>query len=416
MNLNELFCKRNILVLIAVSVLLIVALVIGSRKSTPGPGPRPDGIVPIANTTDVHRRCDVVFIHGLGGDGRGTWQAGTAPPFYWPEELGKDIPDAGVWVVNYDAQISEWLGHTMPIEVRSQNLLNRLKNAGIGERRIVFVAHSLGGLLVKQMLQDSTDLQVKDWHDIGLRTKGVVFLGTPNTGSNEANAVGFLDKLAPVLRTTITQQQLTTNAPILMRLNTWYRNNADILEINTLAFFETKPTFRTIIVDQASADPGIPRIRVVGVDEDHLSICKPQSKTADVYQSVMRFINEEVIPLPTTYDISFANFELKFNEIKNDFGKLDEFKKQHVGQEVVWDAVVQKVTRDKKKPSMSISVNDHSETLNWVVASFRPWEFDYELEPGTSIKISGLLRESTNSLGAFLEDCKIIKPHPQKTK
>jgi len=41
-------------------------------------------IVRVANTDQLNRTDDVVFLHGLDGDARLTW-------------LGEDIPDVGVW-------------------------------------------------------------------------------------------------------------------------------------------------------------------------------------------------------------------------------------------------------------------------------------------------------------------------------
>jgi len=38
------------------------------------------------------------------------------------------------------------------IKERSENLLNRLRMANLGQRPLVWVGHSMGGLLIKRML------------------------------------------------------------------------------------------------------------------------------------------------------------------------------------------------------------------------------------------------------------------------
>ena len=51
-------------------------------------------------------------------------------------------------------------------------------------RRIIFVAHSLGGLVVQQSLALSLASAEKHIRPVQERTVGIVFMGTPHPGSN----------------------------------------------------------------------------------------------------------------------------------------------------------------------------------------------------------------------------------------
>jgi hypothetical protein len=50
-----------------------------------------------------------------------------------------------------------------------------------------------------------------------------------------------------------------------------------------------------LVVDATTADPGIPGVRPIPVDEDHVTICKPASKDTRIYRQVKRLIEETVI-------------------------------------------------------------------------------------------------------------------------
>lgn len=277
------------------------------KVSSPGSGDANaaeiDAVVPIGNTNNKSRRGDVVFVHGLGGHFRDTWDSTGKQHFYWPEELARQHPDLGVWSVRYDANISDLVGPTLPIQDRSKNLLPQLSLVGIGERPLVFIAHSLGGLVVKQMLRDAITLNDKDWESIAGHTKGIAFLATPHIGSDKANLLeGFFRVFLNPAGTSVTVDQLKHNSRELRDLNIWYRENASRRQINTLVLFETRAVKNAIlVVDSDSSDPGITGVIPRPVSANHLDICKPRSGESFVYREVDRLIGRclgETVDVP----------------------------------------------------------------------------------------------------------------------
>ncbi|MBN8625782.1 MAG: hypothetical protein J0M17_09860 [Planctomycetes bacterium] len=397
-------CCTALLLLVTINVLSILWPRIRPQSHSIA---SPPTLVSIANTENKDRRADVIFVHGLGGDGRHTWESLDDSKFYWPQALGEDLTDVGIWTVNYESAASHWLGYTMPIESRAMHLLQVLKDHDIGERRIVFIGHSLGGIVVKQMIQDASDLGIADYSDIAMRTRGVIFLGTPNTGSDLPSAQKMIEKLGIYTGATVTQDQLVDNSPILLRLNLWYRNRVESMEIKTQAFAETKPFNGVIVVDQSSADPQVAGIAVVPVPENHQTICKPASKQADVYVAVKRFIDEHVVPLPSEYKSTLQEAVTEISLCRNDPARLEQFKEAHVGQEVVWEGFVQKVAKDKKDSYCTLSLRGDADPFRWVVASFRYWNFKPTIAPGATIKVRGILKK-VDETNILISECRLV--------
>jgi hypothetical protein len=73
-------------------------------------------------------------------------------------------------------------------------------------------------------------------------------------------------------------------------LGTWYRNWASPHGVQNLVFFEKRKTAGRLIVPETSADPGLPAVTPIGVDADHIRICKPTTPEDLVYARVGMFV------------------------------------------------------------------------------------------------------------------------------
>lgn len=250
-------------------------------------------LLKIAGCENARRQADVIFVHGLDGDARTTWHPQEQPAHFWPAWLGDDCPQLGVWSLGYAVSASAWKGHAMPLYDRADNTLDLLDLDGIGQRPLAFVCHSLGGLLIKQALRNAIDAHHNPhWQALARQTRLMVFLSTPHSGASMANWIQYLGKL---LRTTVSVAELEAHHPRLRELNNWYRDHVESLGIQTFVYYEKLPTTGLLVVDETTANPGIPGVRPIPVDEDHRSICKPASKEAQIYRRVKRLLEDTVL-------------------------------------------------------------------------------------------------------------------------
>jgi pimeloyl-ACP methyl ester carboxylesterase len=262
----------------------------------------PTNVHHVANTDNPGRSGDIVFVHGLNGHWRDSWST-DGPDGFWPRWLAERFPHVGVWSAEYDAAAFAWTGYAMPIIDRATNLLDFLLNREIGDRPVVFVTHSMGGLVVKQVLRLAHDQQAFNpgYQRLIQAVRGVVFLATPHTGSDLAALTRYLTFFT---RVTNAATDLQPNAAPLRDLNLWYRSTSYQLGIRSSVFFETRPTFffetplraGVQVVDQGTADPGILGVVPVGIDADHITIIKPASREAQVFLSTARFLRELLTP------------------------------------------------------------------------------------------------------------------------
>lgn len=244
----------------------------------------------IANCDKPERIGDVIFVHGLDGDAKTTWHYPKNPDAFWPGWLGKDIPQVGVWSLGYPASALAWKGHTMPLVDRATSTLDLLDLDGLGQKPLIFVCHSLGGLLVKQMLRHANDESNSAIHMFARNTKAIVFLSTPHSGADMAS---WLKHVSGLLRTTVTVAELEAHHPQLRDLNLWYRNHVAKLGITTFVYCEKMQTNGILVVNETTADPGIVGVRPVPLDENHISICKASDRQSQVYRRTKRIIEEQ---------------------------------------------------------------------------------------------------------------------------
>lgn len=248
-------------------------------------------------STGVDYTADIIFVHGLGGDGMSTWSAGDAPVYHFPKLLLDDLETMRVWVLDYPAHKTKWTekGSSMGLYDRALNVTDVLITENIGDRPIFFICHSLGGLLVKKIIRLSFETTHPEIKKIARNTKGIAFIATPHRGANLGNIAGYIDKMFLKLpRFSELVDELQAGAPALRELDDFYREKNEELGIKTAAYRENiKLKGLFMVVDEISSDPLVTGCTTFPMDADHEMICKPvNGKKTQIYRSIKHFVEE----------------------------------------------------------------------------------------------------------------------------
>ena len=161
----------------------------------------------------------VIFLHGLQGHPKNTWTFGrtqdekergklakilhlkpktantvASTSCFWPEDLlPVDFKDVRILTYGYDSHVSHFFeggASQATIPALGRSFLNDLEGIRRDQpaRPIIFVVHSLGGLVLKDALRrswraDASEADLKTVYD---STKAIIFMGTPHRGSDYA--------------------------------------------------------------------------------------------------------------------------------------------------------------------------------------------------------------------------------------
>ncbi|PWY64836.1 alpha/beta-hydrolase [Aspergillus eucalypticola CBS 122712] len=146
----------------------------------------PDGVEVLHDCPNAD--YDICFVHGLTGDRRTTWTADhqSAP---WPQTLlPSHIRRARILTYGYDAYIvRKSAASSNRLIDHATNLLHDLTadraSCDASSRPLIFVAHSLGGLVCKKAILLSRNDPERHLRGIFNSTRGIIFMGTPHKGA-----------------------------------------------------------------------------------------------------------------------------------------------------------------------------------------------------------------------------------------
>ncbi|XP_073997793.1 protein SERAC1 isoform X3 [Rhodnius prolixus] len=221
----------------------------------------------------------------------------------WPKDwLSQDCEKVRVIGLNYETKITDWLSwcpvkdkdRKSRLRNKSKELLSQLIECGIGEKPIVWISHSMGGILVKHMLMEAWKKQEdKSFYNLIENTNAVVFMSTPHYGSplatlNEASKLLFLPSREV--------QELSYNSPTLVNLHKEFLQFLQEHPIKVVSFVETKSMKITPWeLEVRCVPPGDVGSGVVyEIPLGHMDICKPICRFSFIYQTILQLVRSAV--------------------------------------------------------------------------------------------------------------------------
>lgn len=136
---------------------------------------------------------DIVLVHGLGTNSNSAWvgRGDSSPDFCWPtDSLPKRLRGTcSVRILAYDYDTTYWTPEYLTertLLAQTPHLAQSLASFGHTtldqSRPIIFIAHGLGGIVVKNALVLAAASDVPRVRQVFERTAGLIFLGTPHAG------------------------------------------------------------------------------------------------------------------------------------------------------------------------------------------------------------------------------------------
>lgn len=243
----------------------------------------------IYSSADQTPRTTVLLFHGLDSDWQQAWT--TRKGVFWPSWLGEDRPNADVFSVGMQMRRSDWQGGSMPLFDRAKNVVAGISNLPRIGDRIVLIGHSMGGLVIKQVVQEMNSQKSSSLDKIS----HCVFIGTPHHGSGYASAAKYLPRF---LRPSHAVTELVASNSSLRQLNDWFKNwVSDQRVVSTTSFYETRPKpllwklrVGPLIVTETSADLGLVGHHPIALEGDHVEISKCNSKSDLLYREICRLL------------------------------------------------------------------------------------------------------------------------------
>ncbi|KAG8825901.1 hypothetical protein FRC17_008464 [Serendipita sp. 399] len=253
---------------------------------------------------------DIVAIHGLDGHREKSWTAEDGT-MWLRDLLPHKFPDARILTYGYDADTRSF-AHTSTqtifrhAEAFAEDLSRQRRacpEASRISRPIIFIAHSLGGIILKRALAHCHNRSFDSpyaFRDIITSTLAVLFFGTPHGGANGVALAKWMHRLASIYMSTSNTilKDLDRDSPALEEIQALYLQSSE--RIDAMFFYEEYPTpiggglAKMIVPRNLAIIPGDRNARVVVLHANHCTMVRYTGHEDENYRKVADYLHELV--------------------------------------------------------------------------------------------------------------------------
>jgi len=282
----------------------------GAPVKTPGPS------YPGYYWQEPGNKGVIVFMHGVLGAAEGTWTNKTTGAF-WPELVKTDPEFKGfdIYVYQFPTTL---LKRSMSVDELSEDLRLELQNAKVFDHKeVIFVCHSMGGLITRSFLQK--------YQSYASKVPFIYFFSTPTEGSEIAGLAKWLSKnpqhgdMIPITDTNYLATQLRA----------WL---AAQFPIASYCAYEDQATVGFQVVPMRSAAALCNR-PLTPISANHMEIVKPKGQDDKPHRALQNAFRQTrpviVVDIPKDWTLR----EVIESVVRADPSTGDEFRTNYIGCE-----------------------------------------------------------------------------------
>jgi hypothetical protein len=319
----------------------------------------------------------IVFIHGIFGDALGTWTNPNGMTFF---DLAKQADGIGdkvdIYAFGYTSKMLA--AGSLSIDGASNKLDHVLEDAGIWKyEQVVFVAHSMGGLVLMHELTMNPDRS----RNIPL----MIFYASPQEGSQ------ITDIADHIVTNDAIRQMLPVDRNHFLRdlSNRWVNFKRSGQAPTVVCGYETKKTGGVMIVPYSSSSRFCDEVASPIEDTDHLTIVKPATHSGMAVVIFRNAMRKYVLPTidadvwkVSKIDTSQNDWAFNLQDVNN-FNSFDVANQSDIRQ---W-LQIQSVDDDLYIPSdyrrRTVAARDKASVGMFVLGNLKP-KYQFKIRLGST--------------------------------